>query len=624
MAIAGEIQYKVVVDTKSLKSGLNDADNAVGGFADKMAKLGIGIAKTLGKVVAAGAAAATTAIVGMTKAAVEGYAELEQLQGGVEKIFGDEAAQMVIDNANNAFRTAGVSANEYLNGVMNFSSSLMQSVGGDAEEAARIADMAFQDMSDNMNTFGTNMESIQNAYQGFAKQNYTMLDNLKLGYGGTKQEMERLLADAEKLTGIHYNINELDDVYKAIHAIQKETNITGTTAEEAMGTVSGSFGMLKAAWQNALTGMADSNANFEQLIVNLIESAEAFAKNIVPVISTAIQGVAQMVTQLLPVILEQITPLFEALLPAVLEATQNLITGLVEALPTLLQTLLNSIPMVVSAVMSIFQAIMQSLPQILSVIVQVILAIAQELVKPENLNIIFQSALELLMGLVQAIPDLINALAVALPDILSSIITFLLDPANFAKLVEASIQLFMALVMATPQILGALFSAFSNLFTTLWQKLKGVFQNFAGNFGNAIGQIFKNAINGVIGFIESVIRGPINAVNGFIGVINAIPGVSIGYLNAPTLPRLASGGIVGSGGSIIMAGEGGEDEWVVPESKMADMVDKMNAERGSLGGVTINIQGVFATSEADQRRVAEQIYSKLEEINRSRMGAYLS
>lgn len=624
MAIAGEIQYKVVVDTKSLKSGLNDADSEVGSFADKMGKLGIGIAKTFGKAIAAGVATATTAIVGLTKTATESFAEYEQLVGGVQKIFGEDVAQTVFENADNAFRTAGVSANKYMTGVMNFSASLLQSVGGDAAEAARVADMAFRDMSDNMNTFGTDMESIQNAYQGFAKQNYTMLDNLKLGYGGTKQEMERLLADAEKLTGIHYDINELDDVYNAIHAIQVETKIAGTTEREAVETISGSFGMLKASWQNVLTGMADGTKDFDALIGNLVESAETFAKNIVPTIGVAIQGAANLITELLPIILEQINPLFEALLPAALEATQSLITGLVEALPMLLQTLLNSIPMVISAVMSIFQAVLQSLPQFLSVIVQLVLAIAQELVKPENLNIIFQSALDLLMGLIQAIPDIINALAVALPDILSSIITFLLDPANFAKLVEAAIQLFMALVMATPQILGALFSAFSNLFTTLWQKLKGVFQNFAGNFGNAIGQIFKNAINGVIGFIESAIRGPINAVNGFIGVINAIPGVSIGYLNAPTLPRLASGGIVGSGGSIIMAGEGGEDEWVVPESKMADMVDKMNAERGSLGGVTINIQGVFATSEADQRRVAEQIYSKLEEINRSRMGAYLS
>ena len=619
MAIAGEIQYKVVVDTKGLKSGLNEADKETKNFASKLKSLGGGIAKTIGTTVATGAVAATTAIAGLTKTAVDGYAEFEQLSGGVEKIFGDDVAQTVIENANNAFKTAGVSANEYLNGVMNFSSSLMQSVGGDTEEASRIADMAFQDMSDNMNTFGTDMESIQNAYQGFAKQNYTMLDNLKLGYGGTKQEMERLLADAEKLTGVHYDINELDDVYKAIHAIQEETNITGTTAKEAMTTVSGSFGMLKSAWQNALAGIADPNADFGKLIDNLVESAGKFAENIVPVLTRAIKGVANLITQLLPIILEQIPPLIDTLLPAVIDALQILLTGIVEALPQVLQTLLNAVPQIIDAILTILQAVIQALPQILTILVQIVLAIARELLKPDNLQIILKAAIDLFSGLIQAIPEIITALAEALPDILSSIITFLLDPNNFAMLVEASVQLFMALVKATPQILGALFQAFIDLFGTLWNKLQAVFQNFASKFGDAIGQIFKNAINGVIGFIEGFIRQPVNAINGFLGILNNITGGSIGYLAAPSLPRLASGGIVGSGGQIIMAGEGGQDEWVIPESKMADMVRQLDDAGGR--NITINVSGIYATSESQKREVALDIWRKIQEVDRSRMGA---
>lgn len=619
MAIAGEIQYKVVVDTKSLKSGLNEADNEASSFASRMGKLGSGIAKTLGTVAASGAVVATTAIVGMTKSVVDGYAELQQLQGGVEKIFGDDVAQTVIDNADNAFKTAGVSANEYLNGVMNFSSSLMQSVGGDAEEAARIADMAFQDMSDNMNTFGTDMESIQNAYQGFAKQNYTMLDNLKLGYGGTKQEMERLLADAEKLTGVHYDINELDDVYQAIHAIQEETNITGTTAKEAMTTISGSFGMLKAAWKNALSGIADPNADFSKLIDNLVESAGKFAENVIPVIAKAIQGVANLISQLLPVLLEQIPVIFDSLLPAVVDAVQILITGLVTALPLILQTLLNAVPQIIDAILAVLQAVIQALPQILTVLVQIVLAIARELLKPDNLQIIIKAAIDLFSGLIQAIPEIIIALSEALPDILSSIISFLLDPNNFAMLVDASVQLFMALVKATPQILGALFQAFAELFGTLWNKLQAVFQNFASKFGDAIGQIFKNAINGVIGFIEGFIRRPVNAINGFLGILNNITGGSIGYLTAPSLPRLATGGIVGSGGQIIMAGEGGQDEWVIPESKMADMVRQLDDAGGR--NITINVSGIYATSESQKREVALDIWRKIQEVDRSRMGA---
>ena len=192
------------------------------------------------------------------------------MQGGVEKIFGKDTAKTVIENANRAFQTVGISANDYMENVTSFSASLLQSVGGNAEEAARIADMALQDMADNANVFGSDMQAIQNAYQGFAKQNYTMLDNLKLGYGGTRTEMERLLKDAQKLTGQKYDIKNLNDVYEAIHAIQVEQNIAGTTAEEASKTIEGSFNSMKAAAQNFLSsfglGQEELSTSFEQLI----------------------------------------------------------------------------------------------------------------------------------------------------------------------------------------------------------------------------------------------------------------------------------------------------------------------------------------------------------------------
>ena len=242
-----ELVVKISGETSGLQSAMGSAISAVGKFS------------------AAAVAAGATAVAALTKSAVESYADYEQLVGGVETLFKDSAG-IVQEYAANAFQTAGLSANDYMETVTGFSASLLQSVGGDTEEAARIADQAITDMADNANKMGSSIESIQNAYQGFAKQNYTMLDNLKLGYGGTKQEMERLLADAEKLSGVHYDISNLNDVYEAIHVVQGELGITGTTAEEASTTIQGSAAAMKAAWQNMLTGIADENADYHVFI----------------------------------------------------------------------------------------------------------------------------------------------------------------------------------------------------------------------------------------------------------------------------------------------------------------------------------------------------------------------
>lgn len=649
MSIAGEIQYKVVVDTKSLKSGLDTAEKETKSFADKAGNAMVGITKAVGKAVAGAAIASTAAIAGLTKKAVDGYADFEQLSGGVEKLFGD-ASQTIVQNASQAFKTAGLSANQYMEQATSFSASLIQSLGGDTAKAAQITDMAITDMADNMNVFGTDMESIQHAYQGFAKQNYTMLDNLKLGYGGTKAEMERLLSDAEKLTGVKYDIDNLADVYEAIHAIQEENKISGISAEEAaklvasgalteeeafakMGatakeastTISGSFGMLKASWENLTTALATGNG-FEEQLNGFIESAKTVGKNLLPVIKTALKGVVELIKTLLPEIIAIIPPLIQELLPVVIESVQILFQSLIAALPDIINILVGEIPQLVQAVLVIMDGILQALPQILMGIVTIILAIVQELTKPESLMMILNAGIQLLLALVKAIPQIIEAFYTALPDIITNIISFLTDPNTIMLLIQAGVELFMSLVKAVPQVLGALFGAFSKLFSTLWEKLKGIFTSFAAKFGDAISGIFKGAINAVLGFIEGALNAPIKAINGFIGIINKIPGVSIGQLNLLKLPRLATGGIVPSvnGGQLILAGEGGQDEWVVPESKMADMVEKLNERSNGIGnGVTINISGVFATSESEQRKVAEQIYQKLTEINKSRMGAYI-
>lgn len=292
----------------------NQLSSALGGNVGKQAgtEIGSGLKTAVGPfavaagtliadAVKAGAQAGADAITQLIGGAFEGFGRFEQLQGGVEKIFGADA-QRVLEDASNAFLTAGISANQYMEQVTGFSSSLLQSLGGDTEEAARISNMALIDMADNANTFGSDMQAIQNAYQGFAKQNYTMLDNLKLGYGGTKTEMERLLADAQALSGVEYDISNLADVYEAIHVIQTEMGVTGKTAEEALSTVEGSVGALNAAWQNWLTELGKPNADVNKVTEQLIGAFDAAAQNVVPamgrIIAAIVRGFPQLLSQL--------------------------------------------------------------------------------------------------------------------------------------------------------------------------------------------------------------------------------------------------------------------------------------------------------------------------------------
>lgn len=341
----------------------DDASKRVDGIAAKVTN---GL-KTAAKVGAAAVGVASAAIVGLGKQAVSAYADYEQLIGGVETLFTDkitgstEAVEAVMENAKNAFKTAGLSANQYMETVTSFSASLLQSVGGDTVKAASAADTAVTDMSDNANKMGTSMESIQNAYQGFAKQNYTMLDNLKLGYGGTKEEMQRLLSDAQKFSGVKYDISSLADVYEAIHVVQTEMGITGTTAEEASSTISGSVSSMKAAWSNLVTGVADDNADFEQLIDDFVDSVATAGENIIPRIKTTLEGVNKLVSSasatLIPLVIETLLGNLPQLVVSGVELALALATGLIQAIPQLVE----AIPEIITGVV---EALEESWPQI--------------------------------------------------------------------------------------------------------------------------------------------------------------------------------------------------------------------------------------------------------------------
>lgn len=433
---------------------------------EKMSKLG-DVAKAAGKAIGVALAAAGAAVVGLTKNVIQNYAEYEQLVGGVETLF-DKSSQKVMEYAENAYKTAGMSANEYMQTVTSFSASLLQGLGGDTDKAAEVANKALVDMSDNANKMGTSMEMIQNAYQGFAKQNYTMLDNLKLGYGGTQAEMARLINDSKVLGDVLVDERSVknvsfDKIIEAIHVIQTNMGITGTTAKEASTTIQGSLSSMQAAWQNLMTGMADESADIDLLILNLVDSIGTFAENLLPRVTVAMNGIIKVVQKLLP----QIPKLLDQFLPVLLEGVTNLLDGVVELLPQFIDTILQVIPDLITAliemlptlvstcvtmVVQIMTALSDMIPIIVAAIMKVLPALITALVAafPQLL----EASITLLMAIIEAIPTIIDGLLVALPDIIDTIINTLVN--NLPLIVQASIQLFNGIIQAIPQIIATL------------------------------------------------------------------------------------------------------------------------------------------------------------------------
>ena len=357
-------------DINRTKAGIEAVNNemkntsVVSQFGSAL-KSGLAVAA---KAAAAATAAAAGAVIALTKSAVENYGEYEQLVGGVETLFGS-SADTVIKNAETAYKTAGLSANQYMETVTSFSASLLQSMGNDTAAAAEKADRAITDMSDNANKMGTDMQSIQNAYQGFAKQNYTMLDNLKLGYGGTKEEMQRLIDDANALNAAqgnytNYSIESYADIVDAIHTVQTEMGITGTTALEASTTIEGSVSAMKAAWSNFVTGLGNDNANISELSAQLIESVGTVAENVLPVVKTVLKNIAVAVQEDGPAMIEKFVSYAIEKLPEVislgLQMVISLVKGIAQNIPQIVTSVLNMVATIV-------QTIWDSLPDIIEV-----------------------------------------------------------------------------------------------------------------------------------------------------------------------------------------------------------------------------------------------------------------
>lgn len=549
----------VAVETGDAKKALNDVSQegqkTESKLSNTFSKIGKGAA-VMGKAIATGMAAGATAVAGLVTAAVSAYADYEQLVGGVDTLFKESSAK-VQEYAKNAYKTAGMSANEYMETVTSFSASLLQSLDGDTAKAAEKADQAITDMSDNANKMGSDIAMIQNAYNGFAKQNYTMLDNLKLGYGGTKEEMQRLLDDAQKLSGVKYDISSYADIVDAIHVVQTEMGITGTTAKEAASTISGSLSSMKGAWQNVLTAVASDDLPFDDYVTAFVDSVSNVASNLMPRIQTALNGVVQLIEQLAPVIVNKFPELINSLLPSIITAAQGIVSAIISALPGILQAILSAAPQLIEGFVSVVNSLIEALPSMVqaicdalptlipalingivsmivtlcenfSAIIQplidalpgIIISLVEAIV--QNLPVLIQGIITLIMGIVEAIPQIIQALVDALPTVCSMLTQSLLE--NLPLIIMGLIQVVLGIVKALPQILGSLIQSVPAALSGIWDGIGKVFSKL----GSKIGTWLKEAINNIKEWASNIgtkaKEAGSNFLNNVVNTIKELPG----------------------------------------------------------------------------------------------------
>lgn len=539
----------VIGSVKNMNESMKDATNSASKMSSVMKGIGSSAIK-VGKGLAVAGAAAATAVTALVSKSVGAFADYEQLTGGVETLFGaggrsvEEYAQsvgksvsdiqgkydslmsaqnVVLENANKAYMTAGMSANEYMDTVTGFSASLISSLGGDTNKAADYANSALVDMSDNANKMGTDMESIKNAYQGFAKQNYTMLDNLKLGYGGTQEEMKRLLSDAEKLTGQKYDISSFADITQAIHAIQTQMDITGTTAKEASTTISGSWGSLKAAFENTLVGLTTGGEMFDQSLDALVDSAKTFGQNVIPAITGALSGVGSLIESLAPVIVAELPSMVSDILPHLVSAAKSLVTGLISQLPALGKAVLDAIPSIFDGMTDVigessvgklkgsFEGLKNTITDTFSNIGPMLKDFCEGGIST------FCDALSTAMDLASGAISVIEALSPVIGAVAGAIITYkgavmLWNAAETAKNVVMGIStaaqwaLNVAMTANPIGIVIVAIGALVGAFIVLWNKSEG-FRNFWINLWEKVKAIVTSAWEGIKAGFEKIKNG---------------------------------------------------------------------------------------------------------------------
>ncbi len=589
---------KISLDTSEYEQGLDDASGKTSSFADT---LGNGLAAAA-KAGAAALTAAATAVASLAKNAVESYGEYEQLVGGVETLFGAggssleeyaesagkaveevsdkydalmQAQEMVFDNASKAFETAGISANDYMETVAGFSAALIGSLENDTVAAAAVADQALIDMSDNANKMGSSMESIQNAYQGFAKQNYTMLDNLKLGYGGTKEEMQRLLEDAEALKAANgemasYSIESFADIVEAIHVVQTEMGITGTTALEADETIQGSMSAMQAAWENLVTGMADDEQDFDQLINNFVERVDIAGQNLLPRIEMALGGIGKLVESMAPQIAEVIPEVADDILPSMLDAAASMISSVAAALPSLAKTITGQLPQVVSQisqvvpdmatelmgllpvlaeagveiVLALSDGLVEALPEIIPVAMEAVEQLATTLTNPGTLAQLMTAAMTIVATLVESLIDAAPQLIDAAIEMVGNLVTFIMDPDNLELLISTAATLIAeisdGLMQAIPQLLTAAVGLITGLaayladpdnLELLVNTAIFIIETLSGALVEATPQLMEAATQIIIGLID-YIADPDNLMRLMLMAVDLVIAIGEGLLEA--------------------------------------------------------------------------------------------
>ena len=554
----------------NLKKAAGVSLQKLSGGLKNMATHAASVAGTLGKGLAkgvvAGVGAASAAVGGLVTASVKAYADYEQLVGGVDTLFKGSSKQ-IQQYANNAYKTSGLSANKYMETATSFSASLISSVGGDTKKAASMADMAIRDMSDNANKMGTDMESIIETYQSLAKGNYAMLDNLKLGYGGTKSEMQRLIKDAAKIDkSVDANNMSYGNMVKALHVIQNEMGITGTTQKEAEKTISGSLSSLKASWANMMTALVQGGDSFDQCLDNLVNAATTFGKNVIPVIKQALTGVTKIIAELAPILAAEIPKLVTDILPLLVNAgismvqsllgaiqgnlgqissvavqiITSLVTFLLQSLPQLIlmgmqllislvqgisQQLPTLIPMAIQAIITLVNGLIGMLPTIISagidLIINLVLGLTQAL--PQLIPAGIQAIITLINGIVQALPQLLQAALQLIPVVIDALIQ------NLPLLIQGGIQVIVALIQGLGQAIPQLISFLPQICDTILNSIKDIdlktvgkdlikglingIKSMAGAVKNAAGNIAKSAGNAIKSFLK--INSPSKLTFGF-------------------------------------------------------------------------------------------------------------
>ena len=564
---------KLKLDSSGYEEGLQNAGKSASLFGDIFkANIASGLVSKGFDMAVEGAKKLGSSLVDIGKQAFDAYGSLQQNIGGVQKLYGD-AANTVLKDSKEAFKTAGMSANEYMETATQFSASLIGSLNGDTQKAAEQTKIAMTAMSDNVNTFGTNAEDVTNAFKGFSKQNYTMLDNLKLGYGGTKSEMERLIKDANKWgkangEASNLSINSFSDVVTAIQQIQEKQHIAGTTAKEAGTTIQGSIGMAKAAWENLLSSLADPNGDIKGSINDLITSIFGdgtstnlgVVGNALPAIETAIEGIAEAlpgmlttITDRIPELLDEIMPNLDGVMSKVGESITNLIAGIAEFIPKIIEAggqiikgLVSGIVIALPKVISAAQSTISSFTQEITTNLPTVIAKAQELIA--NFSSAVQNELpQILAQGVAFVQNLVNGIVQGLPSFLDTAVQLITGFLNavinaLPQILNAGMQILTAvvngIVKSLPEIIEAAGEIITSLLDTILdnlpeiiegglQMLEAIVQGIMDNLPEIISAIIEVVAKIVVTIVEhlpEILQAGIDILKMLItGLINTIP-----------------------------------------------------------------------------------------------------